>query len=150
MEKNQRQNGFTLIELMIVVAVIGVLTAVAVPQYQNYVKKAELGVGLSNIAAIKINIEEYISTKGSFPETTANDPDSFSRLGTIEAFTNGTLKLAKTETTDGTVLFTFNSDSKAPDTKLQLSRETNGQWSCTTNASAAITPTNCTSVQTIQ
>ena len=150
MKERQKQRGFTLIELMIVVAIIGVLSAVAIPQYKNYVEKAAIGVGLSNIAAIKINIEEYISIEGEFPATTAGDADSFSRLGTIEVFNNGTLKLAKTTSTDGTMLFTFNSDSKVSGTKLQLSRGTNGQWSCSTDANQATTPLNCTSGQTIQ
>lgn len=150
MQEFQRQKGFTLIELMIVVAIIGVLSAVAIPQYKNYVEKAEIGVGLSNIAAIKINIEEYISTEGEFPATTAGDANTFSRLGTIESFNNGTLKLTKTTSTDGTMLFTFNSDSKVSGTKLQLSRGTDGQWSCSTDANKASTPINCTSGQTIK
>ncbi len=63
----KKQQGFTLIELMIVVAIIGVLSAIGIPAYQNYVKKAEYGTGLAAIAAMKVNIEDQIASNAAFP-----------------------------------------------------------------------------------
>lgn len=64
MSKNQ---GFTLIELMIVVAIIGILAAIAVPSYQNYTRRAATGELLMVAAPIKTSISEYRVLKGTWP-----------------------------------------------------------------------------------
>ncbi|MEC8995863.1 MAG: pilin [Pseudomonadota bacterium] len=64
---NMNHKGFTLIELMIVVAIIGILAAVAIPQYQNYVARAQVAEGLSLASGTKVAIAEYFNSTGSFP-----------------------------------------------------------------------------------
>jgi type IV pilus assembly protein PilA len=65
------QQGFTLIELMIVVAIIGILAAVAIPAYQNYTVRAQVTEGLNLGDGWKTAVAEYYAQYGTFP-TTAN------------------------------------------------------------------------------
>ncbi|HCW91722.1 MAG TPA: prepilin-type cleavage/methylation domain-containing protein [Marinobacter sp.] len=61
------QQGFTLIELMIVVAIIGILAAVAIPAYQDYTIRAQVSEGLGLAAGAKTAIAEFYTQRGAFP-----------------------------------------------------------------------------------
>lgn len=61
-----KQQGFTLIELMIVVAIIGILAAVAIPQYQNYVQRAHWSSAIMSVDAIKTAAAECYQENGAF------------------------------------------------------------------------------------
>jgi type IV pilus assembly protein PilA len=63
----QVQKGFTLIELMIVVAIIGILAAIAIPAYQNYTIRAQVTEGLNLADGWKTSISEFYSQYGAFP-----------------------------------------------------------------------------------
>ena len=65
----QVQKGFTLIELMIVVAIIGILAAIAIPAYQNYTVRAQVTEGLNLADGWKTQAAEFFANNGTFPTT---------------------------------------------------------------------------------
>ncbi len=66
------QQGFTLIELMIVVAIIGILAAVAIPAYQDYTKRAHVTEGLGLAGSAKTGVAEFYSSQGTLPSNNAS------------------------------------------------------------------------------
>jgi len=66
-----KQQGFTLIELMIVVAIIGILAAVAVPMYLDYTVRAQVAEGLNVAEGAKVAVTEYYQDRGLFPANNA-------------------------------------------------------------------------------
>ena len=70
--KQTYQKGFTLIELMIVIAIIGILAAIAIPQYQDYTKRAKVSEVINAMTPCKLAVTEYYSTKASYPALNAD------------------------------------------------------------------------------
>ena len=68
----KKQQGFTLIELMIVVAIIGILAAIAIPAYQDYTIRAQVSEGLNLAAGAKSAITEYFQDRGVLPANNAD------------------------------------------------------------------------------
>lgn len=70
MKKNMQ--GFTLIELMIVIAILGILLAIAIPAYQDYTIRAKVSEGLNLAAAPKLAVAEYQQSNGAFPDNNSS------------------------------------------------------------------------------
>jgi len=77
----KKQQGFTLIELMIVVAIIGILAAIAIPAYKDYTIRAQVSEGLSLASGAKAAVSEYYMDSGDFP--ISNDEAGISDAATI-------------------------------------------------------------------
>ena len=140
-----KPKGFTLIELMIVVAIIGILVAVGIPQYQNYVARAQVAEGFSLASGLKTAVAEYHSTTGVFPDGTT---DAHSAIG-IEASDVITGKYVTDVTVSndgsGTITATFGSGNHK-DKFLRLTpTATDGAvyFECTTDIEEDWRPSDC-------
>ena len=88
--------GFTIIELMIAVAIIGVTSALAVPAYQNYVVRAKVTEGLAYMSQYKNEVMEYFSSTGHFPDAVSNltsNNDTSTYVESIEIHGGGLIYL---------------------------------------------------------
>lgn len=155
------QKGFTLIELMIVVAIIGILAAIAIPQYQNYVGRSAIASAVSTLSANKTLLEAYIMENGFFPDGVAPEQAALKdannnitapaipsqvvgdlgivqpSFGKITLSTNDDGKdRNKTDNTGaGIVLVTMSTGNPGiKDKVVQLVRTKNGTWTCESDA----------------
>ena len=145
----KRQQGFTLIELMIVVAIIGILAAIAIPQYQDYVARSQVNRLYGEISALRTAVEEGLARGITAPtpvdlgfvgSNLINDPPTPAGL-TVNAFTGGAGSLV--------AVMGGQSSTAVAGATITLARAANGTWSCTITTRPATwktnyTPTGCT------
>ena len=110
------QKGFTLIELMIVVAIIGILAAIAIPAYQDYTIRAQVSEGLTLASDIKAGVAEYMAQTGSWPVNLAE-----AGLGSGAALTDKAGRYVESiDVTTGTIQITYGKDVNAKINNQQL------------------------------
>lgn len=136
--------GFTLIELMIVVAIIGILAAIAVPQYQNYVARTQTAESMVMMDAAKVMVEDYVSFYGNFP----NNRASLVALDIKVTGVYGIITGVNNPNSDGGNIvyktITTKINKNIQNSSTWFNREENtGIWSCYSDLPAKYRPKGC-------
>jgi type IV pilus assembly protein PilA len=103
------QKGFTLIELMIVVAIIGILAAIAIPAYQDYTIRAQVSEGLTLASDVKAGVAEYTAQTGDWPATLVE-----AGLGSSAALGDKAGRYVESiDVDDGTIIIVYGKDANS-------------------------------------
>lgn len=134
------ERGFTIIELMIVVTIIGVLAALAIPMYQNYVNRAKVGEAPLVVAPVIAAVVDKYTMEGAFPADNAaanlGAPDTLRGryVSSIEIQANGVIFLSFDDKALAGQTITY---TPAVDSNGKIT------WSCTTTLPSNLIPKGC-------
>ncbi len=137
----KNQKGFTLIELMVVVAIIGILAAIAIPQYTKYQAKSKVAAGLAEISALKTGFDDQINQ---------NTAPTIDNVGGVASSGNCSTIAVNSTIADGSgsIVCTITNAPAAVQAKtITWTRAaTTGAWTCATTASTDYAAKGCPGV----
>ena len=150
------QQGFTLIELMIVIAIIGIIAAIAIPQYQNYIARSQVNRVMGEAGSLKTAVETCLMDGKTALGTSASqcDPGATgsslltggnSMVSGTPATGTGTPTITGMGTSSTTITGVFgNSAATTIATQnVTWTRDGNGTWTCSTTVDAKFRPAGC-------
>jgi type IV pilus assembly protein PilA len=142
------QKGFTLIELMIVVAIIAILAAIAIPQYQTYVVRSQVNRAMGEAGDMKVAVEDCLNNGFTTFSTTTSCVDTST---SSDLLVGGHPVAAMKADGSATITATLGSgttghaSAKINNGIVQWTRTTSGSWSCKTQSPITVTyaPASC-------
>ncbi len=142
---NKMQKGFTLIELMIVVAIIGILAAIAIPAYQDYIKRSKVTELATSASACKVSVTEYYQSQNVMPtsvgEAGCTDDASSKYVNQLEVGASGVITVTAQNISGDvdTLIYALKPSAAASDSAVD--------WTCDQAAGTTIPgkylPANC-------
>lgn len=144
------QKGFTLIELMIVIAIIGILAAIAIPQYQNYIAKSQVSRVMGETGNLKTAIETCIQDGKTAANACELGWTTSNLLGHAQTTGQTGLVVDIEDTGVASIVATFGNNASAAikqagTNTLTWSRTAEGVWTCATKVPAKFAPSGCPS-----
>ena len=134
------QKGFTLIELMIVVAIIAILAAIAIPQYQTYVVKSQVTRAIGEAGDMKVAVEDCLNNGGVTFGTPTSCVDTSTSSDILSpshpAWTGGATAVI-------TATLGNHANSTVTGNTIKWTRDTSGGWSCKFSGVAKYAPASC-------
>jgi type IV pilus assembly protein PilA len=135
----QIQKGFTLIELMIVVAIIGILAAIAIPQFTDYIARSQASEAVTLLSGTKVTFEETVNQTGVMTAKTEAELEALG-IRTEGTYVDGMILTAGATSPAFFLTATMNSSGVSGaliGKTLRLSRSATGVWTCSNNSNVA-------------